>query len=149
MFIQLATTGTLTAAGQLVLGFTLAIVKDVVVQGDANRTFRLVTLSFLAGTTLTIPTNTLGGDSYPFPIFVNQNAALANRVDLRGETLDLNRNGKVDTAPTLSAGKFTFAAAGSEQDALAKYLADNFSSIAFNSADVSPAQDTRIQRASR
>lgn len=54
-------TGALTAAGQLVLGFTLPIVKDVVVQGDANRTFRLVTLSFLAGTTLTTPTNTLGG----------------------------------------------------------------------------------------
>ena len=33
-------TGALTAAGQLVLGFTLPIVKDDVVQGDANRTFR-------------------------------------------------------------------------------------------------------------
>ncbi len=32
--------GALTAAGQLVLGFTLPIVKDGVVQGDANRTFR-------------------------------------------------------------------------------------------------------------
>ena len=150
-----STTGAITTQGDRVRNLSVLnedgslrdiVIKDGVVQGDANRTFRLVTLSFLAGTTLSTPTNTLGGDNYPFPIFVNQNAALANRVDLRGETLDLNRNGKVDAALTLSAGKFTFAAAGSEQDALAEYLADNFSNTAFSSADVSPAQDTRIQR---
>ena len=122
------------------------VVKDGVVQGDANRTFRLVTLNFLAGTTLPTVTNTLGGDNYPFPIFVSENATRANRIDLRGETLDLNKNGKIDQALTLDAGKFTFASAGSEQDVLAEYLADNFSTAAFTSADAIASQDTRIQR---
>ncbi|NUN66996.1 bifunctional metallophosphatase/5'-nucleotidase (plasmid) [Pseudanabaena biceps] len=121
------------------------IIKDGVLVGDANRTFRLITLNFLAGTS---PTSALGGDNYPFPVFVKQNAALANRVDLRGETIDLNGNGKVDTAVALSAGKFTFAAAGSEQDALAEYLGDKFSTTAYSVADVNPAQDTRIQNLS-
>ncbi|MEI6332042.1 MAG: choice-of-anchor I family protein [Pseudanabaena sp. ELA645] len=121
------------------------IIKDGVLVGDATRTFRLITLNFLAGTSAT---NALGGDNYPFPVFVKQNAALANRVDLRGETIDLNGNGTVDSALTLNAGKFTFAAAGSEQDALAEYLGNKFSTTAYSVADVTPAQDTRIQNLS-
>ena len=124
------------------------IVKDGVLVGDSSRTFRLITLNFLAGTTPTTATNSLGGDSYPFAAFVKQNATLANRVDLRGETVDLNGNGRVDSALTLSAGKFTFAAAGSEQDALAEYLGNRFSTTAFSTPDVSAALDTRIQNLS-
>jgi uncharacterized repeat protein (TIGR01451 family) len=119
------------------------IVRDGVLVGDPNRTFRMVTLNFLAGTT---NTNILGGDNYPFPKFVKDNAALANRVDLRGETVDLNGNGKVDSALALSAGKFTFAAAGSEQDAFAEYLGDRFSTTPYSVADVEAPLDTRIQR---
>ena len=121
------------------------IVKDGVLVGDASRTLRLITLNFLAGTSPTTPTNSLGGDSYPFAAFVKQNPTLANRVDLRGETVDLNLNGKVDSALTLNAGKFTFAAAGSEQDALAEYLGNRFTTTAYSTPDVSAALDTRIQ----
>jgi 2',3'-cyclic-nucleotide 2'-phosphodiesterase (5'-nucleotidase family) len=124
------------------------IVKDGVLVGDASRTFRLITLNFLAGTSLPTPTNALGGDSYPFAAFVKENPVLANRVDLRGETVDLNGNGKVDAPVALNAGKFTFAAAGSEQDALAEYLGDKFSTTAYSNPDVSAALDTRIQNLS-
>jgi Ca2+-binding RTX toxin-like protein len=48
----------------------------------------------------------------------------------------------------LNAGKFTFAAAGSEQDALAEYLGDKFSTTAYSNPDVSAALDTRIQNLS-
>jgi 2',3'-cyclic-nucleotide 2'-phosphodiesterase (5'-nucleotidase family) len=119
------------------------IVKDGVLVGDPNRTFRIVTLNFLAGTS---NTNILGGDNYPFPKFVKDNAALANRVDLRGETIDLNGNGIVDPALALAPGKFTFAAAGSEQDAFAEYLGDRFSTTPYSVADVEPQLDMRIQR---
>ena len=118
------------------------IVKDGVLVGDASRTLRLITLNFLANPNAT---NALSGDGYPFAAFVKQNPTLANRVDLRGETVDLNLNGKVDPALTLNAGKFTFATAGSEQDALAEYLGNRFSTTAYSTPDVSAALDTRIQ----
>jgi 2',3'-cyclic-nucleotide 2'-phosphodiesterase (5'-nucleotidase family) len=149
-----STTGAVTTEGNRVSNLVVLnedgsprdiIIKDGVLVGDATRTFRLITLNFLAGTSAT---SALGGDSYPFPVFVKQNAALANRVDLRGETTDLNGNGKVDAALPLNAGKFTFAAAGSEQDAFAEYLGDKFSTTAYSVADVTPAQDTRIQNLS-
>ncbi len=90
---------------------------DVVVEngqlvGDPNRTFRTVTLGFLAS----------GGDSYPLLTFPNTN--------------------RVDLAPT-SGNDFT--TSGSEQDALADYLAANFSETPFSTADVGPELDTRIQ----
>ena len=97
---------------------------DVVAQkgkiiGSANRTFRIVTLNFLAD----------GGDGYPYPNF--QNAA---RVEL--PTL---------LTEELSGGKATFAGPGTEQDALAEYLAANFSETPFAVADVGPESDERIQ----
>lgn len=122
------------------------IVKDGVLVGNANRTFRMVTLNFLAGTSTTA---TLGGDNYPFPTFVKQNPTLANRVDLRGETVDVNGNGKIDAPLDLAAGKFTFAAPGTEQDAFAEYLGDRFSTTAFKQADVAASKDTRIQNLSQ
>ncbi|MEA5477924.1 choice-of-anchor I family protein [Pseudanabaena galeata UHCC 0370] len=147
-------TGVITQEGQRVQSLAVlnedgslldVIVKDGVLVGDVNRTFRTVTLNFLAGSN---PANALGGDRYPFPSFVQQNAALANRVDLRGETADVNLNGVIDPAPDLPAGKFIFAPTGSEQDALAEYLGDRFDVVPFNAADVKPAQDTRIQNLS-
>jgi hypothetical protein len=122
------------------------VVKDGVLVGDANRTFRTVTLNFLATQQ---GSNAVGGDFYPFPVFVKENAGLANRVDLRGETtVDLNLNGQIDAALAIPAGKFTFAATGSEQDALAEFLGDRFNTVPFNAADVKPLQDTRIQNLS-
>ncbi|MDV3349313.1 choice-of-anchor I family protein [Leptothoe sp. LEGE 181152] len=95
---------------------------DVIVQngelvGDPSRTFRMVTLNFLAG----------GGDGYPFPD--------RDVVQLAQED---------DAART---GAATFAPDGSEQDALAEYLAANFGTeeTAFNNADAGREEDTRIQ----
>jgi 2',3'-cyclic-nucleotide 2'-phosphodiesterase (5'-nucleotidase family) len=146
------TTGAVTTEGNRVQNLAVlnedgslrdTVIKDGVLVGDLNRTFRLITLNFLAGTT---PTNALGGDRYPFPVFVKENAARANRVDLRGETVDVNLNGRIDAAPDLGgAGKFTFAAAGSEQDALAEYLGERFNINAFTNADTAAAADTRVQ----
>ena len=87
--------------------------------GNADRTFRIVTLNFLAD----------GGDDYPYPNFPN-----TNRVEL-GEVMTEEQSG----------GKATFAAPGTEQDALAEYLAANFAETPFAIADVGPESDERIQ----
>jgi 2',3'-cyclic-nucleotide 2'-phosphodiesterase (5'-nucleotidase family) len=97
---------------------------DVVVRagalvGDATRTFRMVTLNFLAS----------GGDSYPFPT-----DAAANRVDLFNPTAALT-------------GAAKFSGDGTEQDALAEYLKANHgtASKAYNQPETAPAQDLRLQ----
>ncbi|MBE9240994.1 choice-of-anchor I family protein [Synechocystis salina] len=96
------------------------VVKDGQLVGDPSRTFRMVTLGFLAG----------GGDGYPFP---------------SGESANLVNLNLASDAPRT--GLATFAPDGSEQDALAEYLAANFNTpaTAFNQADTAPAFDTRIQ----
>jgi 2',3'-cyclic-nucleotide 2'-phosphodiesterase (5'-nucleotidase family) len=96
------------------------VVEDGELVGAADRTFRLVTLSFLAG----------GGDDYPFPD--------RDRVDLVTEDSDV-------PDPDSRTGDATFAPDGSEQDVLAEYLLDNFSDDAFDNPDTPPAEDTRIQ----
>jgi 2',3'-cyclic-nucleotide 2'-phosphodiesterase (5'-nucleotidase family) len=96
------------------------VVQDGEIVGDASRTFRTVTLGFLAG----------GGDGYPFPM-----GESANLVDLAQED---------DAART---GDATFAPDGTEQDALAEYLDDNFATpeTAFSAADTGREDDTRLQ----
>ena len=74
--------------------------------------------------TVTLNFLATGGDGYPFP--------KRERVDLTSK--DAKRTGLA-----------TFAADGSEQDALAEYLAANFKQIPFAHGDVPPAKDTRIQ----
>ncbi|WP_299655630.1 ExeM/NucH family extracellular endonuclease [uncultured Jannaschia sp.] len=92
-----------------------ALVRDGALVGDAAETFRVVTLGFLAD----------GGDGYPFP------TEGVDRLDLTGAAL--------------SEGDASFAAAGTEQDALAEYLADNFARTPYAIADTGPDADTRIQ----
>ncbi|MEM8831530.1 MAG: choice-of-anchor I family protein [Cyanobacteria bacterium P01_G01_bin.19] len=91
------------------------VVEDGELVGDGDRTFRLVTLGFLAD----------GGDDYPFPD--------RDRVDLDLEEEDPRT------------GDATFAPDGTEQDALAEYLFDNFNETPFDVEDVDPEDDTRIQ----
>ncbi len=94
------------------------IVRDGEIVGDPSRTFRMVTLSFLAN----------GGDGYPFPT-----GPAANRVDL------------VDAAAPRT-GAAIFAADFSEQDALAEYLADNFGATSpYAAAETGRDLDSRIQ----
>ncbi|HKK49617.1 MAG TPA: 5'-nucleotidase C-terminal domain-containing protein, partial [Alkalispirochaeta sp.] len=93
------------------------------IQGDANRTFRLVTLGFLAG----------GGDGYPFDALSSP-----NRVDL--DAVELNDDpGTADFAPL-----------GTEQDALAEYLLVRHGSAdeAFEVEETSIDADLRIQNLS-
>ncbi|HSP41317.1 MAG TPA: choice-of-anchor I family protein, partial [Luteolibacter sp.] len=95
------------------------LVENGEVVGDPADTIRIVTLNFLAG----------GGDGYPFPA-----GPAVDRVDLvvPGST------------PT---GVADFAPDGSEQDALAEFLAANFpdETTAYNKADLIQGYDARIQ----
>lgn len=100
---------------------TQLVVENGAIVGDPDRTFRIVTLDFLAE----------GGDSYPFDRFVEQNPTLANKVDL--------------TQTGVQNGSYTFADTGSEQDALAEYLGKVGT---FNQQDTNPDQDQRIQNLS-
>ena len=95
------------------------IAQNGEVVGDMNRFFRIVTLNFLAD----------GGDDYPYPNFPN-----TDRVDLSAAMTEEQ-----------SGGQATFAAPGTEQDALAEYLAANFLESPFAAADVGPESDGRIQ----
>ncbi|WP_342641329.1 choice-of-anchor I family protein [Rhodoligotrophos ferricapiens] len=91
------------------------IVQDGAIVGDPDRALKVVTLTFLAE----------GGDGYPFESY------MLDRTDL-GES-------------NLGDGAATFAEAGTEQDALAEYLAANFSDEAYGEADTPPEEDVRIQ----
>lgn len=101
------------------------LVENGELVGDPSGTVRIVTLGFLAGDEGD-PSGE-GGDGYPFPQFGT------NYQDLE---LD-------ETAPRT--GEATFAPDGSEQDALAEYLFDNFFETAFAEADTEREDDTRIQ----
>ena len=110
--------------GSLVLTDDNGNPTDIVAQkgrvvGDTDRTIRIVTLDFLAD----------GGDNYPFPTYPH-----TDRVDLR-----------LVMREEQSGGQATFTAPGTEQDALAEYLAANFSTTPFARADVGPEDDGRIQ----
>ena len=96
------------------------IVADGVLQGDANRQIKVVTLGFLAN----------GGDDYPFVPYIIQDS----------------RTNLLNNA-SLANGNATFATKGSEQDALAEFLAarHSTSASAFSSLDFGPNLDMRIQ----
>lgn len=124
-----ATTGVVTTEGQRIQNLVIRndqgeivdrIVENGVLQGDANRQIKVVTLSFLAD----------NGDSYPFLPYT-----------VAGTRTDLLNNA------SLTDGGATFAAKGSEQDALAEFLAarHSTSSSAFSSLDFGPSLDMRIQ----
>jgi len=102
----------------------VVLVRDGDVQ-DPAAAVRIVTLGFLAN----------GGDGYPFPT-----GDAAHRVNLT----DLDGDGVGDGSLT---GVATFAPDGTEQDALAEYLAANFGDAAnaYDKADGAFALDTRIQ----
>lgn len=125
---------------------TQAIVENGEVVETAPDAIRIVTLNFLAN----------GGDGYPYDEFVAADPAFANRVDLVGEDAngngvldpdeDRNLNGVLDGPVLTEPGAANFAEAGSEQDALAEYLAANFpEETPFDRADVGPEEDRRIQ----
>ncbi|MDP2187947.1 MAG: choice-of-anchor I family protein [Sphingobacteriaceae bacterium] len=96
------------------------LVRNGQIHGNPARTYKMVTLNFLAG----------GGDGYPFAPYA------ATRVDL-------------DTVLT-AAGGATFTVPGSEQDAFAEYmLVKHPAATPYAVADRPAALDTRIQDLSR
>jgi hypothetical protein len=121
-----------TTAGERIR--SLKVGSDVVVQngalvGDAQRTFRMVTLNFLAeGTT----TAAGGGDGYPFPA----TADFVNLVKLDTTMTEATSGGAASTST---------ATLGSEQDAFMKYMKSQFGTTAFGVKDTPAAQDLRIQ----
>ena len=107
---------------------SLKVGSDVVVSngaivGDGNRTFRLVTLSFLAGR----------GDGYPFP------SVLPNKTDLTTTMTSATAGGAASTST---------ATLGSEQDAFMKYMKSQYGTNAYSTPDTAEAADLRIQNLS-
>ena len=94
------------------------VIDNGVVMGDPQRTFRLVTLDFLAS----------GGDGYPFPRYAQEDSARFARVDLSG-----------------GAGS-GFLVPGFEQQALAEHLRSRYLDAPFGMRDLPVLGDQRIQR---
>jgi 2',3'-cyclic-nucleotide 2'-phosphodiesterase (5'-nucleotidase family) len=92
------------------------LVQNGVLFGNPARTFRVVTLNFLAG----------GGDGYPF------NTLGTGRVDL-------------NTLPPAGPGVASFAAPGSEQDAFAEFMKSFHTVNAYGLAETPASVDERIQ----
>lgn len=122
---------TVTTPGQRIR--SLKVGNDVVVSngaivGDANRTFRLVTLEFLAKQ----------GDAYPFPGALKAETTPSYVLDLKTLTA-ANLGGAASTAT---------ATLGTEQDAFMKYLKSQYSATAYSTSDTAEALDLRIQNLS-
>ncbi|MDC7219340.1 MAG: bifunctional metallophosphatase/5'-nucleotidase [Spirochaetales bacterium] len=108
------------------------VVADGALQGDANRTFRLVTLNYLAG----------GGDGYPYDKLSNSDRR--NLYDGKGygeETDFPDENLSADPGKNSS-----FSYTGGEQDALAEYLMAFHATTAdaFSIEETDRSEDMRI-----
>ena len=126
----LATDGSSTTPGRvrsLKVGNDV-LVRNGVVQGDPNRTFRLVTLNFMA----------TGGDGYKFGATDSAGAGLSGLRKLEAEAASATALGGGVNLPV-----------GGEQDALAEYLKKFHSSTPYGVADTPAAQDLRIQNLSK
>ncbi|MGB0903788.1 MAG: 5'-nucleotidase C-terminal domain-containing protein, partial [Mangrovicoccus sp.] len=119
------------------------LVQEGVVQNPTD-TYRIVTLDFLSSPRFDDDGNFTGaGDGYPFP---NTNTDPA--VGEVGDADVIARVNKVFTEQEdVQTGDATFADDGTEQDALAEYLLDNFADLAtaFSAEDTDPSGDERIQ----
>ncbi|MDS3860651.1 choice-of-anchor I family protein [Thermosynechococcaceae cyanobacterium BACA0444] len=120
------------------------LLRDGLLVGDPEETFRIVTLGFLAASNFDSNGNFIGGgDSYPFP-----NLNTDPTKGALGDPAVIERVNLVELdAAGIKTGNATFAIDGTEQDALAEYLLDNFATVdtAFDQADVGPELDDRIQ----
>ena len=119
------------------------LVRDGELVGDPGEAFRIVTLSFLAAPRFDEATGefTGGGDGYPFPntnLDPTVGEVGAPDIVARVNTVQLEQEGEFT-------GDATFADDGSEQDALAEYLFDNFTDAPFDQVDTGRALDERIQ----
>ena len=118
------------------------LVRDGALVGDAAEEFRIVTLGFLAAPRFDENGNFIGsGDGYPFPN-TNTDPSVGKVADpavvARVNLVELEQAG-------VQTGNATFADNGTEQDALAEYLFDNFPDTPFDEVDTGRDLDERIQ----
>jgi hypothetical protein len=99
------------------------IAKEGKLVGDTSRTYKIVTLDFLANPTAT--GSPVGGDNYPFP----------SNTDFRVN---------LDTA-LKAPGVATFTTIGKEQDAFAEFMATRYTANPYNVRDTTLKGDLRIQ----
>ncbi len=124
-------------------GFIAELVRDGELVGDPNELFRIVTLDFLALPRFKDGEFIGAGDGYPWPN--------TNTDPEAGELADPDVLARVNPVlleqEGVATGVATFSDDGTEQDALAEYLVENFGSAetAFDQADVGPEGDARIQ----
>ena len=110
------------------------------IQGDPNRTFRIVTLNFLAN----------GGDGYPFPALASPNRSQLYAAVGYGDP-DVADEGVPDFPVEPQAndpgrnGGFSYT--GGEQDALAEYLAvfHSTAGTAYRTVETGRTEDLRVQ----
>jgi 2',3'-cyclic-nucleotide 2'-phosphodiesterase (5'-nucleotidase family) len=103
---------------------TETLARDGALVVEAGKPIRVVTLNFLVE----------GGDGYPFKDFVAADPAFADRVELTGEGMTI-----------ADPGVAGFAKPGSEQDALAEFLAASYAQTPYAVADTPAELDARIQ----
>lgn len=129
--IRFDTNGNVTTPGERVRRLALVnaaghetdvLAEQGQVVGDPHRPIRVVTLNFLANPQAASPG--LGGDGYPFPAYAE------DLVDL--------------TKVLTDAGLASFAAPGSEQDALAEFLKANYAATPYALEDTDLISDYRI-----
>ncbi|MEL7313517.1 MAG: 5'-nucleotidase C-terminal domain-containing protein [Cyanobacteria bacterium J06559_3] len=118
------------------------LVRDGELVGDATEAFRIVTLDFLAAPRFDDNGAFVsGGDGYPFPN-TNTDPAVGEVADpavlARINPVALQEEG-------VQTGDAIFADDGTEQDALAEFLFDNFLETPFDEADTGRNLDERIQ----
>ena len=107
--------------------------------GDPHREIKMVTLDFLVD----------GGDDYPFPVSnpgrvdlrLNAGQASSPDKDSKGANDDRRMNAPAAVDPGLA----HFSAPGTEQEALAEYLAHFHTENPFDRAETPPPEDRRIQ----
>ena len=102
------------------------LVEDGVLQGDPARALRIVILDFIAGCVGEASAEAECGDGYPL-----KGLAAPDRIDLADVGVD--------------PGASDFAEPGSEQDALAEYLAARFAETPYAEPETAPSEDRRIR----
>ncbi len=110
-----------------------SVIKAGKIQGDPNRTFRMVTLNFLYN----------GGDAYPFDKIKNPNRRNLYAGKGYGESEEFPTE-NLDKDPGKNS---SFSKTGGEQDAIAEYLQAHHATpqTAYDKAETPRKKDTRIR----
>jgi hypothetical protein len=115
------------------------VVENRELQGNPGREIKAVTLNYLANR----------GDDFGFSVPHPGRIILAGEAGQpdppNAEFPDTNGNGQIDGPKAVDSGLSDFAPSGTEQDALAEYLAHFHSIKPYALPDTGPLEDQRIQ----